>query len=239
MEKLRLSLSRILYKDFIRFLGGCSVGGQQCLTYVALGDSLTVGVGASFLAPGFVGRYVRLTEKECNRPVFTDIYAKSGIETGEVRAIVESPALHEKIKCANMITISAGGNDLINASKDFAETGEQSEITQSVKECHSNMVQIMHTIQGLKKDCGVPYIIYLLNLYNPQPQIPLADKWVQLFNRHLNSFDNRSTIRVANLYSVFKGRQDELLSRDQIHPNNLGYQAIANTLFSLGYPSDF
>jgi lysophospholipase L1-like esterase len=76
-------------------------------------------------------------------------------------------------------------------------------------------------------------------LYNPQPQIPLADKWVQLFNRQLNSFDNRSTIRVADLYSVFKGRQDEFLSRDQIHPNNLGYQVIANTLFSLGYPSEF
>jgi lysophospholipase L1-like esterase len=106
----------------------------QCLTYVALGDSLTVGVGASFLAPGFVARYVRLTEKELNKYVFADIYAKSGIETGGVLSIVESPALHEKIKRANMITISARGNDLIHASKKFAKTGNPTELTQSVKE---------------------------------------------------------------------------------------------------------
>jgi lysophospholipase L1-like esterase len=93
---------------------------KQCLTYVAFGDSLTVGVGASFLAPGFVGRYVRLTEKELNTYVFANIYAKSGIETGEVLKIVETKALHEKIKCANIITISAGGNDLIHASQDLA-----------------------------------------------------------------------------------------------------------------------
>ncbi|MGM0874092.1 MAG: GDSL-type esterase/lipase family protein [Bacillota bacterium] len=210
---------------------------QQYLTYVALGDSLTVGVGASFLAPGFVARYVRLTEKELNKHVFADIYAKSGIETGGVLSIVENPALHEKIKRANIITISAGGNDLIHASKEFTETGDPTELTQSVKECHSNMVQIISTIHGLKKECGVPYMICLLNLYNPLPQIPLADKWVRLFNRHLNSFDNGLTIRVVDIYSVFKGRQDELLSRrDHIHPNDLGYQEIAHKLFHLGYP---
>jgi lysophospholipase L1-like esterase len=217
-----------------------AVKQQQCLTYVALGDSLTVGVGASFLAPGFVGRYVRLTEKELNKHVVADIYAESGIETGEVLTIVERPDLHEKIKRANIITISAGGNDLINASKDLAETGDITELTQSVKECHSNIIKIMRTIYELKKECGVPYRIYLLNLYNPLPQIPLADKWVRLFNRHLNSLGNGSTIFVADIYTVFKGRQSELLSRrDNIHPNDLGYQEIANTLFHLGYPNNF
>jgi lysophospholipase L1-like esterase len=168
------------------------------LTYVALGDSLTVGVGASFLAPGFVGRYIRLTEEKLSKHVFADIYAKSGTETSGVRKIVESPALHEKIKRANIITLSAGGNDLINASKDFVETGEITELTDSIKECHSNMVQIIRKINELKKECSIPYRVYLLNLYNPLPDIPLADKWVRLFNRHLNSFDNGSTIRVAD-----------------------------------------
>jgi lysophospholipase L1-like esterase len=102
------------------------------------------------------------------------------------------------------------------------------------------MAQIISTIQKLKKECGVPYRVYVLNLYNPLPQIPLADKWVRLFNRQLNSFDNGSTIRVADLYSIFKGRQDELLSRrDHIHPNDLGYQEIAETLVHLGYPREF
>lgn len=212
---------------------------QPCLSYVALGDSLTVGVGASFLTPGFVGRYVRLTEKKLDRRIFTDILAKSGIETSGVLDIVRSESLHRKITRANIITISAGGNDLIQASKDFIESGDQAEIAQSVKECHSNMMKIMAMIHELKKDCGVPFIIYLLNLYNPLSQVALADKWVRLFNRHLSSFDNNKTIRVVDIYTVFKGRQEELLSRDRIHPNNLGYQEIANTLVQLGYPKEF
>lgn len=212
---------------------------RSCLTYVALGDSLTVGVGASFLAPGFVGRYVRLTEEKLNTHVCAGIYAKSGIETGGVLQIVESPELHQKIKHANIITISAGGNDLIQASKEFVESRDTTDLTQSVKECHNNMVKIMETIHELKKECGVPFIIYLLNLYNPLPEIALADTWVRFFNRQLNSFDNGKTIRVADIYSVFKGRQEDLLSKDRIHPNNLGYQEIAHTLTQLGYPKAF
>ncbi|MBM7604521.1 lysophospholipase L1-like esterase [Metabacillus crassostreae] len=213
------------------------VDHQSFITYVALGDSLTVGVGASFLAPGFVGQYVRLIEKEKHVNVCTSIYARSGIETDGVLDIVESQALHSKIERANIITISAGGNDLIQASKDFIESGETAELVQSVKDCHSNMVRIMGTIHRLKQQCGIPYRVYLLNLYNPLPQIQLADKWVKLFNQHLNSFHNGKTILVADLYSAFQGRQDELLSRDRIHPNNLGYKMIAETLSELGYPA--
>lgn len=212
---------------------------HPCLTYVAVGDSLTVGVGASFLAPGFVGRYARLTEQALNSRIFADIYAKSGIETGGVLNIVMNKALHQKINGANIITISAGGNDLIQASKEFVESGDTMDLAQSVKECHANMVKIMETIHELKKECGVPFVIYLLNIYNPLPDIPLADKWVRLFNRHLNSFDNGNAIRVVDIYTVFKGRQEGLLSRDHIHPNNLGYQEIARALVNLGYPKAF
>jgi len=212
---------------------------QTCLSYIALGDSLTVGVGASFLTPGFVGRYARLTEKTLDRRIFTEIFAKSEIESSGVLDIVRSEPLHRKMNRANIITISACGNDLIQASKDFIKSGDQTDLVQSVKECHRNMMKIMATIHELKKDCGVPFIIYLLNLYNPLSQVVLADKWVRLFNRHLRSFDNNKTIRVVDIYTVFEGRQEELLSRDRIHPNNLGYQEIANTLVQLGYPKEF
>lgn len=67
------------------------------LTYLALGDSLTVGVGASFLAPGFVGRYKQITEEKLDKHVFTTIYAKSGIETGEVLKIARINGYMKKL----------------------------------------------------------------------------------------------------------------------------------------------
>ncbi len=226
---------RIEYKDYL-YRGGHDVKRDEQMKYVALGDSLTVGVGASFLAPGFVGRFAKFTEQTHQSQICTNVYAKSGIETGEVLEMIESTDLHSHISRAHLITISAGGNDLIQASKDFMESGETDELTQSVKECYLNMMKIMEILHMLKKECRLPFRIYLLNLYNPLPKIPLADKWVSLFNRHLNSFHNGESVVVADLYSVFKGKQETFLSRDRVHPNDLGYEAIAQTLVALGYP---
>ncbi|MDQ0231877.1 GDSL-type esterase/lipase family protein [Metabacillus malikii] len=213
---------------------------RQYLNYLALGDSLTVGVGASFLAPGFVAQYKRITEHKIKKQVLTAIHAKSGIETGEVLKMIQCHELQEKIICANIITITAGGNDLIEASEEFVETGMQTEIAESVKESRQNLNEVMSTIQELKKNCAVPYIVFLLNLYNPLPKVPLADKWVRTINRQLNGFDNGSSVRVVDIYSAFDGRQAELLSRrDGIHPNDSGYRKIAETIAQIGYPKGF
>jgi lysophospholipase L1-like esterase len=37
------------------------------------------------------------------------------------------------------------------------------------------------------------------------------------------------------LYSAFKGREEELLSRDNVHPNQKGYIVMAKTIEGLGY----
>lgn len=205
------------------------------LKYIALGDSLTVGVGASLFAPSFVSYYARLTEHTLRKPVCINVYAKSGIETDDVLMIVEDDTLHETIKQANIITLSAGGNDLIHASGSLQSIGSNEELVQSLKECRENIAHIVGIIKELKRNCGKPYIIRLLNLYNPFPHIRLADKWIHLFNQTLNGFDDGQLIRVANIYSVFKGKENQLLSRDGIHPNDRGYQAIAKCLSELGY----
>ncbi|MED4453605.1 GDSL-type esterase/lipase family protein [Metabacillus fastidiosus] len=205
------------------------------LKYAALGDSLTVGVGASLFAPGFVFYYARFIERNLCLPVRINVYAKSGIETGDVLEIVKTKALHEKINEANIITLSAGANDLINASRTFESTGNNEELMRSLKECRENIDHIMDVIKELKSNCGQPYMIRLLNLYNPFPDIQFADKWIQLFNRALNGFDDGHLIRVADIYSAFKGKEAELLSVDKVHPNDRGYQLIAKCLNDLGY----
>jgi lysophospholipase L1-like esterase len=55
-----------------------------------------------------------------------------------------------------------------------------------------------------------------------------------LFNGHLISFAD-DKIAVTNLYTAFKGNEDELLSFDRVHPNPKGYQVIADELDELGY----
>lgn len=84
------------------------------IRYLAIGDSLTVGFGA-LPSRGWVSRYRAETERLFRRPVVCRKAAKIGATSGEVlRMITRMPG--EWIARADIITITAGGNDLIRAA---------------------------------------------------------------------------------------------------------------------------
>ncbi|GAA0370418.1 GDSL-type esterase/lipase family protein [Bacillus horti] len=206
---------------------------NQRLLYVAFGNSLTLGVGAGY-APGFVQRYRCLAETELQRRVIGRIYARSGATAGEIATFLDSYQAEQAIKHASIITISAGGNDLILAAKHYLQTKDKSRFTQALSESQAAVAKMLTIISTIKATQAKPYIIRLLGLYNPLPEIALGDKWVQAFNSGLHGFSNKN-IRVANVFSAFKGNERELLSQDRVHPNAKGYEVIANTLHQLGY----
>ncbi|MCD7035816.1 GDSL-type esterase/lipase family protein [Metabacillus sp. GX 13764] len=201
--------------------------------YTALGDSLTAGRGASFLAPGFTRRYARLSEKNLGQRIDLTVYAHSGYTTADVLKELNIPLIQKSIKEAEMITITAGGNDLIQATRDFQQHNNEKIFMEALAQCQQNFKKIIERINELKK--GEVFIIRLCNLYNPFPDIPIADKWVRKFNQVIQSFRFGEHVKIADLYSAFKNRETEYLSADHIHPNDKGYQVIAEKLAELGY----
>lgn len=89
------------------------------LRYLAIGDSLTVGIGVPLMDPGFVEYYRDLSQQILKKPILYQKYARSGATTEDVLNFTYSPFVMEAVKCANIITITAGGDDLINAAKGF------------------------------------------------------------------------------------------------------------------------
>lgn len=53
-------------------------------SYVALGDSLLVGVGATFFSPGFVERYKRMIEMKIDETINSQVLAKPGLRTIDI-----------------------------------------------------------------------------------------------------------------------------------------------------------
>lgn len=203
------------------------------LIYIALGDSLTVGIGSLF-NPGFVKRFALMAEKSLNKKVIPFIFAKNGAKTGDILKYLQQPFVQFVIRNSSIITISAGGNDLRKAAMTYFRCGDDSVIEAAFKIREKNMTKILHIIKQLKCKKKNPYIIRMVDIYNPYPNIPLSDKWVRSFNKQLQSFEE-SNIGVTNIQLGFYKREKQLLSIDRLHPNGKGYQLIAEELDKLGY----
>jgi lysophospholipase L1-like esterase len=203
------------------------------IQYTAIGDSLTAGVG-SRPSTGFVQRYRNLGEASLNTQIISQVYARPGATTGEVLRMVKHPILQRAIQDSSIITISAGGNDLIQAARAFLRTQDKSIFENALIRCKESMSNILGEIDKLNEDKERASIVRIVDLYNPLTDIEPAENWVTLFNSHLQSFTDENTA-VTNINTAFKGNENELLSFDRIHPNSKGYQVIAEELDELGY----
>ncbi|MCY7846005.1 GDSL-type esterase/lipase family protein [Bacillus haynesii] len=205
------------------------------LQYTALGDSLTVGVGAGLFEPGFVQRYKRKMEVDLNEEVSLLVFAKSGLETSEILAMLNEPFIMEQVKKADVITITGCGNDLLQSLEIYEKEKDEQVFLEASSHCQKNYSGMLEKIRDIKGEKDTRYLVRLLNLYNPFPSIELADKWISGFNRHLKQLESAPQIKVIDTYAVFKGREKEYLSIDRVHPNSRGYEAMAEKLRAAGY----
>ncbi|MCY7800845.1 MULTISPECIES: GDSL-type esterase/lipase family protein [Bacillus] len=205
------------------------------LQYTALGDSLTVGVGAGLFEPGFVQRYKRKMEVDLNEEVSLLVFAKSGLETSEILAMLNEPFIMEQVKKADVITITGCGNDLLQSLEIYEKEKDEHVFLEASSHCQKNYSGMLEKIRDIKGEKDTRYLVRLLNLYNPFPSIELADKWISGFNRHLKQLESAPQIKVIDTYAVFKGREKEYLSIDRVHPNSRGYEAMAEKLRAAGY----
>lgn len=210
-------------------------GKEMTLQYTALGDSLTVGVGAGLFEPGFVQRYKRKMEVDLNEEVSLLVFAKSGLETSEILAMLNEPFIMEQVKKADVITITGCGNDLLQSLEIYEKEKDEHVFLEASSHCQKNYSGMLEKIKDIKGEKDTRYLVRLLNLYNPLPSIELADKWISGFNRHLKQLESAPQIKVIDTYAVFKGREKEYLSIDRVHPNSRGYEAMAEKLRAAGY----
>ncbi|MDT3427324.1 lysophospholipase L1-like esterase [Paenibacillus forsythiae] len=206
--------------------------------YTAIGDSLTTGFGA-MPGSGFVPVYRRMSEVSLRSFVAYTNLGINGMTTSELEQRVRyNPQFRQSLREADIITISIGGNDLIHAAKAAAgQSKPPSSIFQTaLKDAQRHFAGIMRQIYQAKAGVGKPYIIRIVGLYNPYPQLTDASGWVRQFNRQMAQYNNR-VCGFADIYGAFAGHERELLSIDYLHPNGKGYRVIADRLHSLGYGS--
>lgn len=203
--------------------------------YTAVGDSLTFGIGA-MPGSGFVPLYRRMAEAHLQQFVNYDNLGINGLTSEELyERVMRDPRFRSRLKEANIITISIGGNDLIRAVRSSGGHPDRGKLDKALFRCQQNMSGCLGTIRKLKSDSRQPYMLRAVGLYNPYPSWGEATEYVTRFNRFLSGLGVGDNFRAADVYSRFAGREQDMLSIDGIHPSTKGHRAIAEQLNRLGY----
>ena len=199
--------------------------------YVALGDSLAAGVGAR---QGYVERYARYLRDDTGARVKLINLGVSGQTSSQLlRALEHNPSVRNRLRDAEVVTYNIGINDLGLARGSYdAGTcgGSQGErcLRAAVKEFEANWDKITIEIQNLRSPDET--IIRTAGLgYTPRAGKSF-EPYLKRANRHIVASAARSNIPYAEVSLGNEG-----LSPDGLHPDDSGYEAIADRLRGLEY----
>ncbi|ANE47776.1 hypothetical protein SY83_17475 [Paenibacillus swuensis] len=202
---------------------------ERHLQYTAIGDSLTVGYGGT-QAGGFTEIFRQKLEQQLQQPILLYNYGVNGATSEQIyRYILENDEIQHRLRDSNWITLTAGGNDLLQAAKPYFMEGVTEPLKLAVRAYRHFLQDIIGLIARIK-DYKSDFQLFLLDLYNPVPSMDEARIWVRRFNRPMKVF-NSETIHYVPVLEAFASEYDRLISDDFVHPNDRGYQVMADVLF--------
>ncbi|MFD2442750.1 S-layer homology domain-containing protein [Bacillus sp. CGMCC 1.16607] len=217
----------------------------QKVNYVALGDSLAAGMThetdlAKKISKGYTGMIADALEKQGTLESYTNKFAVPGYTTQNVLDdLVNNKAIDEKkiqdtVKSAHIITLSAGGNDFLQAAKIDKEKGTvtitPAQAFQVAGKIEANLANIFKTIKELNPSAK----IYILGYYNILPylsaeQQPLVKQVLESLNGIIHRVANENKATYVPLYGLFDADVAKYLpNKMDIHPSLDGYQLIAD-----------
>ena len=229
---------------------------KETPAYVALGDSLAFGVGASDPTGG---GYVALTYDALRK---SDRYRDRGLELVNLgvpgatssdlllpgsqleRALNEIRERQEDTSSADdnveIITIDIGGNDLLalvtSDSPCLADPlGPECQVLlqQMMDTLEENLTEVLRRLRGAAPRAA----IIVLDLYSPLSgrggaEDQVADFAVREINGVTESVvsDPELGADLASVYPLFRGRAAQLVADDNLHPNDDGHALIAEVV---------
>ncbi len=206
---------------------------QKDTHIVAIGDSLTQGIGDETGNGGYIGILdERLDEQDIN--VTFDNFGKRGNRTDHLlKRLQETPEINESLEQADMVLITIGSNDIMQIMKDnFMNLTEEPFIDERGP-YGERLSQIMDHIISVQPEAE----IYLLGFFNPFEKY-FGD--IEALNQILTRWNNES-LQVTNQYEqihyipmqdIYQYETENVFSNDNFHPNHRGYRLMAERVIT-------
>ena len=219
---------------------------KKVVTYVAIGDSLTKGVGDTTNQGGFVPLLAQSLTNESGLEFKAINYGVSGNTSGQILSrIREKKEIRKDLKQAQLLTITVGGNDLRKAILEDTSNLDLDRFEKASKAYEKNLKQIIELARKDNPDLPV----YVVGIYNPLylnfPDLTelqtLVDQWNQRTEETLSAYQGVYFVPINDLlYKGIDGKSgvteselgketvtnDALYDEDSFHPNHTGYEIM-------------
>ena len=224
---------------------------KRTLSYVAIGDSLTQGVGDTTNSGGFVPIVANLVRSDFSVAVEAQNFGVNGnTSTQIINRMNREEEIQEAIKQADFLTITVGGNDMLKVMRKHLVGLTVEDFEQPLVQYRSRIQQLVHQIREWNKEAP----IYFLGVYNPFflnfPELTQMQEIIDSYNdatkRTVEQMEKCYFIPINDLlYRGLEGEEgimetisgnqiivnDALYEGDRFHPNNIGYQLMARAVF--------
>lgn len=224
---------------------------KKSVHFVAVGDSLTEGVGDETKRGGYVPLVAdALQQKYELTSVEKDNYGVSGERSDQIlKRVKKDSDLRNSLASADIITMTVGGNDLFQAFQKNLTAKTAKQFDRSIKKYGKQVQDILSEMRELNSKAP----IYIVGIYNPYylnfPDIKamqtVVDNWNDETKGLAKETKNCFFVPVNDL--LYKGiatkdsqktgesssaevKNNALYDEDNFHPNNLGYQLMATAI---------
>lgn len=219
---------------------------SEAFHYVAIGDSLTQGVGDTSNQGGFVPLVAQSLVNDYGYQLSYDNFGVSGNTSAQILKRMKGQSeIQESLEKADVMTLTVGGNDLRKTILDNFSHLELETFDKPIKSYQKRLVQIIK--EARKNNPDLP--IYVLGIYNPFylnfPELTefqtVVDNWNAVTKETTADFDQVYFIPINDL--LYKGLNEEegidqaidktsnvinevLYKEDNFHPNGTGYEIM-------------
>lgn len=218
----------------------------ETFSYVALGDSLTEGVGDTTNQGGFVPLVSQSLTNDYGYQLESHNYGVAGNTSKQILArMKKEEEIQTALAEADLMTLTVGGNDLRKVILDNITELEISTFTKPSKAYSKRLLEIIRLAR--KNNPDLP--IYVLGIYNPFylnfPELTdmqmIVDNWNQVTEDTISDLEHVYFVPINDLlYQGIDGEEgivqnsepegkvvnDALYEEDNFHPNNTGYEIM-------------
>lgn len=194
---------------------------------VAIGDSLTQGVGDETGNGGYVGI---LEEKLVadNYQVSIDNFGKRGNRTDQLLKRLDNEEIVRSIEKADIVLITIGANDIMKIVKDNFMNLTEEPFMEERDPYGERLAQILARISSMNDEAK----IYLLGFYNPfERYFSDIEALHQIIlgwnNESLQTVNQFEQVDFIPMHDIFDYTDEPVLADDNFHPNYEGYEMMA------------